>query len=130
MKRSTLWSNSRGVRVFSSGKIRKQSLKGSKPMQLADTGINSEGKKTYTGNSNLKASQNLAELLSYHFKASVPHSKLAQPFPCMPREYPRRFAKRFASAFATMVQEVPRKSKAGLPCDMIELYTRIPSPSL
>ena len=53
-KRTTLWSNSSGIRYFCTSKKARGKSKGPK---LADTYIDKAGKKRYKGNGNLRKSQ-------------------------------------------------------------------------
>ena len=56
-KRTTLWSNSRGVRFFSTNA---KHCRRNKKVKLADSYKDSKGRKRYKGNSNMKSSQSIA----------------------------------------------------------------------
>ena len=56
-KRTTLWSNSSGVRFFCTSKLARKGAKGDKAPKLADTYLDSQGRKKFKGNAQLRKSQ-------------------------------------------------------------------------
>ena len=95
-KRTTLWSNSRAIRKFStSGKYRRG--RSSNRLPLADKYVDRHGKTRYKGNANLKASQWLCLTGKTLCDAVFCNGYSMTYILCdHPRQYPEGFGRRFA----------------------------------